>query len=175
MAVQQLGKKQAKKEKKNQKALDDEFARDEEKALEDTQRMIDLMEKIYKKDKKVKERPSDPPRGLPPKERGPGGPILEAKDGGMMSKTYDNIKDAKEALKKAPSGSMILAKGKPGNETFKIIQIGPGPGGTIVKKKNGGMMNKKLTKTVPPKKGPNSQGMRGTGAAIRGTSFKGVF
>ena len=42
-------------------------------------------------------------------------------------------------------------------------------------KNNGGMMNKKLTKTVPPRKGPNSQGMRGTGAAIRGTSFKGVF
>tara|TARA_Y100001937_G_scaffold19460_1_gene26819 strand:+ start:307 stop:651 length:345 start_codon:yes stop_codon:yes gene_type:complete len=40
---------------------------------------------------------------------------------------------------------------------------------------NGGMMNKRLTRTVPPKKGPNSQGMRGTGAAIRGTSFKGVF
>jgi len=40
---------------------------------------------------------------------------------------------------------------------------------------NGGMMNKRLTRTVPPKKGPNSQGMRGTGAAIRGTKFKGVF
>jgi len=43
------------------------------------------------------------------------------------------------------------------------------------KKANGGMVNKKLTKTVPPKKGPNSQGMRGTGSAIRGTKFKGVF
>ena len=42
-------------------------------------------------------------------------------------------------------------------------------------KKDGGMMNKRLTKTVPPQKGPNSQGMRGTGAAIRGTKFKGVF
>ena len=42
-------------------------------------------------------------------------------------------------------------------------------------KADGGMMNKKLTKTVPPKKGPNSQGMRGTGSAIRGTKFKGVF
>ena len=71
---------------------------------------------------------------------------------------------------------MILATGKPGNETFKIIQIGPGPGGTIVKKKRGGSVEgKRLTKTVPPKKGPNSQGMRGTGAAIRGTKFKGVF
>ena len=46
----------------------------------------------------------------------------------------------------------------------------------VVKAKKGGMMNKKrLTRTVPPKKGPNSQGMRGTGAAIRGTKFKGVF
>ncbi len=42
-------------------------------------------------------------------------------------------------------------------------------------KQDGGMMNKRLTRTVPPKKGPNSQGMRGTGAAIRGTKFKGVF
>jgi hypothetical protein len=118
VAVQQLGKKQAKKEKKNQKALDDEFARDEEKALEDTQRMIDLMEKIYK-DEKVKERTS-PIREKPPKIRNPGGPILEAKDGGSVE-------------------------------------------------------GKRLTRTVPPKKGPNSQGMRGTGIAISGTKFKGVF
>jgi len=49
-------------------------------------------------------------------------------------------------------------------------------GKEVVEAKNGGMMNKKrLTRTVPPKKGPNSQGMRGTGIAIRGTSFKGVF
>jgi len=70
-----------------------------------------------------------------------------------MSKTYDNVKDAKEALKKAPSGSMILAKGKPGNETFKIIQIGPGPGGTITKKADGGMMKKNL-KPVDKEKNP---------------------
>ena len=127
MAVQQLAKNQAKKEKKNQKALDKKFQEDEEKALEDTQRMIDLMEKIYKKDKKVKEpTPEKPakerpkPFGLPPRERGPGGPILEAKDGGLVE-------------------------------------------------------GKRLTKTVPPKKGPNSRGMRGTGIAIRGTKFKGVF
>jgi len=49
-------------------------------------------------------------------------------------------------------------------------------GGMVKKMKNGGAVNgKRLTRTVPPKKGPNSQGMRGTGAAIRGTSFKGVF
>jgi hypothetical protein len=44
------------------------------------------------------------------------------------------------------------------------------------KMKDGGSVEgKRLTRTVPPKKGPNSQGMRGTGAAIRGTKFKGVF
>ena len=49
-------------------------------------------------------------------------------------------------------------------------------GGMVRKFKNGGSVeSKRLTKTVPPKKGPNSQGMRGTGIAIRGTKFKGVF
>ena len=49
-------------------------------------------------------------------------------------------------------------------------------GGMVKKFKNGGSVEgKRLTRTVPPKKGPNSQGMRGTGIAIRGTSFKGVF
>ncbi len=43
------------------------------------------------------------------------------------------------------------------------------------RKDGGSVEGKRLTKTVPPKKGPNSQGMRGTGAAIRGTKFKGVF
>ena len=46
----------------------------------------------------------------------------------------------------------------------------------VIEKKNGGSVEgKRLTRTIPPKKGPNSQGMRGTGAAIRGTKFKGVF
>lgn len=49
-------------------------------------------------------------------------------------------------------------------------------GGEVKKfKKGGSVEGKRLTRTVPPKKGPNSQGMRGTGAAIRGTKFKGVF
>jgi hypothetical protein len=44
------------------------------------------------------------------------------------------------------------------------------------KMKDGGSVEgQRLTRTVPPKKGPNSQGMRGTGSAIRGTKFKGVF
>ena len=44
------------------------------------------------------------------------------------------------------------------------------------KMKDGGSVEgQRLTRTVPPQKGPNSQGMRGTGSAIRGTKFKGVF
>ena len=46
----------------------------------------------------------------------------------------------------------------------------------VTNKKDGGSVEgKRLTRTIPPKKGPNSLGMRGTGAAIRGTKFKGVF
>ena len=60
---------------------------------------------------------------------------------------------------------------KEGDEVVKAKK-----GGLIKKFKNGGSVEgKRLTRTVPPKKGPNSQGMRGTGAAIRGTKFKGVF
>jgi len=130
VAVQQLGKKQAKKEKKNQKALDDEFARDEEKALEDTQRMIDSMERIYKKGKQKQVEPQRPPKQKPLK------------------------------LPKTPK-----------KEGMKIESLGP-----ILEAKDGGSVEgKRLTRTVPPKKGPNSQGMRGTGIAIRGTKFKGVF
>ncbi len=73
----------------------------------------------------------------------------------------DNLVDNYKARNK-DSGGAVSDLGK----LFKKI---------LNKKKNGGMMNKRLTKTVPPKKGPNSQGMRGTGAAIRGTKFKGVF
>jgi len=106
MAVQQLGKKQAKKEKKKQ---DDEMQRKEEENLQNIEDTMKLMkERRKKKYKPVKQ-----------DEKKLTGKILEAKDGGMI--------------------------------------------------------NKRLTKTVPPQKGPNSQGMRGTGAAIRGTKFKGVF
>jgi hypothetical protein len=116
MAVQQLAKKQAKKEKKKQ---DDEMQRKEEENLQNIEDTMKLMEKRRKKIHKPKKQKEVPLPTAPPKDSGPGGPILKAKDGGMM--------------------------------------------------------NKRLTKTVPPKKGPNSQGMRGTGAAIRGTKFKGVF
>ena len=81
MAVQQLAKDQAKREKKNQKDLDKKFKEDEENALKDTERMIELMERIYKNpspDSKFA------PYGLSPRERGPGGPMLEAKAGKLV-------------------------------------------------------------------------------------------
>ena len=44
MAVQQLAKDQAKREKKSQKKLDDKFAKDEEKNLKDIEDTMRLME-----------------------------------------------------------------------------------------------------------------------------------
>ena len=127
MAVQQLAKKQAQKEKKKQKDLDAKFAKDEEEAIERAGQHQEFMKKIYKKGApKGQDKPQEPSKQKPktPKKEGMEieslGPILEAKDGGSVE-------------------------------------------------------GKRLTRTVPPKKGPNSQGMRGTGAAIRGTKFKGVF
>tara|TARA_S200002703_G_C3732288_1_gene225077 strand:+ start:512 stop:895 length:384 start_codon:yes stop_codon:yes gene_type:complete len=127
MAVQQLAKKQAKKEKKKQKDLDAKFAKDEEKAIERAGKHQEFMKGIYK-------------QGVPPKL-----PKVKEKPSKQKPKT-------------------------PKTEGIKIESLGP-----IIEAKDGGMMNKRLTKTVPPKKGPNSQGMRGTGSAIRGTKFKGVF
>ena len=49
MAVQQLAKDQAKREKKNQKNLDEQFKKDDENAEKDAQRMMDLMDRIYNK------------------------------------------------------------------------------------------------------------------------------
>ncbi len=120
MAVQQLGKKQAKKEKKKQKDLDKKFADDEQKNLDRIEEVMDNMKELYKDDIKKPKKQKEVPLPTAPPKVGTGGPILEAKDGGSVE-------------------------------------------------------GKRLTKTVPPKKGPNSQGMRGTGIAIRGTSFKGVF
>jgi hypothetical protein len=103
----------------------------------------------------------------------------EAVDKVMKSKTH------KEMIKNPPmtSGQKAVAGASAGTAAVGTAATGYGYKTTsdkmkeikAEKKANGGMMNKKLTKTVPPKKGPNSQGMRGTGAAIRGTKFKGVF
>jgi hypothetical protein len=58
MAVQQLAKKQAKKEKKKQKDLDAKFAKDEEKAIERAGQHQEFMKGIYKQSSpKVKEPP----------------------------------------------------------------------------------------------------------------------
>ncbi len=75
MAVQQLSKNQAIKENKKQEERD---MRDEENALDDTQRYMDLMDRIYKKPRY--------PIGLSPKQKGPGGPVLEAKKGTLVKK-----------------------------------------------------------------------------------------
>jgi hypothetical protein len=129
MAVQQLAKKQAQKEKKKQKDLDVKFAKDEEEAIERAGKHQEFMKGIYKQDApKVKEPPQKPSKP------------------GKKPKT-------------------------PKKEGMEIESLGP-----ILEAKDGGSVEgKRLTRTVPPKKGPNSQGMRGTGAAIRGTKFKGVF
>ena len=133
MAVQQLAKKQAQKEKKKQKDLDAKFAKDEEEAIERAGQHQEFMKGIYKQ---------GAPKGQdkPPK--------------------FPKLKPGQKPKKPKT----------PKKEGMEIESLGP-----IIEAKDGGMMNKRLTKTVPPKKGPNSQGMRGTGSAIRGTKFKGVF
>jgi len=103
----------------------------------------------------------------------------EAVDKVMKSKTH------KEMIKNPPmtSGQKAVVGASAGTAALGTAATGYGYKTTsdkmkeikAEKKADGGMMNKRLTKTVPPKKGPNSQGMRGTGAAIRGTKFKGVF
>jgi hypothetical protein len=93
MAVQTLAKDQAKREKENQKAIDEEFKKDDESAEKDAQRMMDLMEKIYKKPKN--------PMGLPPGGRDrPSGPVLEAKKGGLMKKCGIQLKGTSPLLKR---------------------------------------------------------------------------
>ena len=85
-------------------------------------------------------------------------------------KKFIRIEKVKKFLEKKQK-----SKDKKGSDLGRLIGGGLKKIKKALGKKDGGMMNKKLTKTVPPKKGPNSQGMRGTGAAIRGTKFKGVF
>jgi predicted translin family RNA/ssDNA-binding protein len=64
MAVQQLAKDQAKREKKNQKDLDEQFKKDDENAEKDAQRMMDLMDRIYNKSKDLKA-----PKSIEPNQR----------------------------------------------------------------------------------------------------------
>ena len=80
MAVQTLAKDQAKREKENQKAIDEEFKKDDENAEKDASRYMDLMDKVYKK--------------------GPGGKIIEAKKGGLMKKCGIQLKGTSPLLKR---------------------------------------------------------------------------
>jgi len=75
---------------------------------------------------------------------------------------------SRKKARKMKKGGMVLEIGlRPASiEEMKMAK----------KMKDGGSVEgQRLTRTVPPQKGPNSQGMRGTGSAIRGTKFKGVF
>ena len=56
MAVQQLAKDQAKREKQNQKDLDEQFKKDDENAEKDAERYMDLMDRIYNRGKIRSER-----------------------------------------------------------------------------------------------------------------------
>jgi hypothetical protein len=91
-------------------------------------------------------------------------------NGGMMNKgkkkgtEAENLKRIEE-FKKNKSSNIGAVIGRGLKKMKKALG----------KKDGGSVEGKRLTRTVPPKKGPNSQGMRGTGAAIRGTKFKGVF
>ena len=88
-------------------------------------------------------------------------PKLKPREGGPKPAPMPNQprpKKGKEKFREVPKAKK--KKGKKEDKKPEIISV-----------KDGGM----LTKTVSSKKGSNSQGMRGTGAAIRGTKFKGVF
>jgi len=97
--------------------------------------------------------------------------IIDAAEEAVGVDSYKDIKTQSQFDKFKKIMNQMVEQERQG-ETPK----GAASGGMIKKFKNGGSVeSKRLTKTVPPKKGPNSQGMRGTGAAIRGTKFKGVF
>ena len=88
-------------------------------------------------------------------------PKFKPKGGGPKPAPMPNQprpKKGKEKFREVPKAKK--KKGKKEDKKPEIISV-----------KDGGM----LTKTVSSKIGSNSQGMRGTGAAIRGTKFKGVF
>ena len=86
------------------------------------------------------------------------------------SKEEENLKAIEELM------DQIEKRSKDKKDPVSSDKPDPGKKKNVLYAKNGGSVKgKRLTRTVPPKKGPNSQGMRGTGAAIRGTKFKGVF
>ena len=95
MAVQTLAKDQAKREKKNQKDLDEQFKKDDENAEKDAQRMMDLMDRIYNKG----------PESIEPNQRlmrkiKSEREIIGAKKGGLMKKCGIQLKGTSPLLKK---------------------------------------------------------------------------
>jgi hypothetical protein len=81
MAVQQLAKDQAKREKQSQKDLDDKFAKDEEKNLKDIEDTMRLMEERRDKVPEGRILNSDSYKKL---KVGPDGIMIEAKSGGQV-------------------------------------------------------------------------------------------
>ena len=97
MAVQTLAKDQAKREKKNQKDLDEQFKKDDENAERDAERMMDLMDRIYDKGPESIEPDS---RLMRKRQFGPDGRIIEAKKGGLMKKCGIQLKGTSPLLKR---------------------------------------------------------------------------
>lgn len=107
MAVQTLAKDQAKREKKNQKDLDEQFKKDDENAEKDAQRMMDLMDRIYNKSKDLKA-----PKSIEPNQRllntldqnikiaEDFKKIIGAKKGGLMKKCGIQLKGTSPLLKR---------------------------------------------------------------------------
>ena len=95
MAVQQLAKDQAKREKKNQKDLDEQFKKDDENAEKDAGRYMDLMDKIYDRD----DISSDSYKKLMRKIKSER-EIIGAKKGGLMKKCGIQLKGTSPLLKK---------------------------------------------------------------------------
>jgi|13_taG_2_1085334.scaffolds.fasta_scaffold25533_4 hypothetical protein len=109
MAVQQLAKDQAKREKQKQKKLDDKFAKDEAqnlKDIEDTMRLMEERRERVPEERMLKD--SLPP--LPYSDSykklkkkvipGPDGMMIEAKSGGLMKKCGIQVKGTSPLLKK---------------------------------------------------------------------------
>lgn len=94
MAVQTLAKDQAKREKKNQKDLDEQFKKDDENAEKDAGRYMDLMDRIYKKD--------EIPRyeNLEKTLKKFGVEAYGAKKGGLMKKCGIQLKGTSPLLKR---------------------------------------------------------------------------
>ena len=114
-------------------------------------------EMLRRRKKKKKPKLTEPPKinYLDPM------PKLKPREGGPKPAPMPNQprpKKGKEKFREVPKAKK--KKGKKEDKKPKIISV-----------KDGGM----VTKTFSSKRGSNYQGTRGTGAAIRGTKFKGAF